>query len=384
MRIAIVGGGPAGLFFARLTKLRQPSAQIRIFEQNPANATYGFGVTLAGPARNRLKAADEHLHDRLAAEMWFNDEQDIVLQRERVRLKYAARGGAIPRLSLLAVLEKACADLGMVTEHDKRLEHPGALAEFDLVVGADGANSVVRGSNPEAFGVQTRALGNRYAWYGVRKALKPNALVFREYKGGYYVAHYYAYSPTMSTFVAECDARTWLECGLDRMTDAERKALIESIFAEELEGERLVENKSTWRAFTAITSDRWTCGNAVLIGDALRVAHFSIGSGTRLAMDDAHALADSLIEAGDDVPGALDRFVAARKPTRDLFTEATVRSFEWYENFREAMQTNAVAFAKDFLTRTGRVDEERLKEYVPDFYQRYLAPGAAQAKVHVG
>jgi 2-polyprenyl-6-methoxyphenol hydroxylase-like FAD-dependent oxidoreductase len=384
MKIAVVGGGPAGLFFARLTKLRQPSAQIRIFEQNPANATYGFGVTLAGPARNRLKVADEYLHDRLAAEMWFNDEQDIVLQRERVRLKYAARGGAIPRLSLLAVLEKACADLGLVTEHDKRLEHPGALAEFDLVVGADGANSVVRGSNPEAFGVQTRALGNRYAWYGVRKALKPNALVFREYKGGYYVAHYYAYSPTMSTFVAECDARTWLECGLDRMTDAERKALIESIFAEELEGERLVENKSTWRAFTAITNDRWTCGNAVLIGDALRVAHFSIGSGTRLAMDDAHALADALIEAGDDVPGMLDRFVAARKPTRDLFTEATVRSFEWYENFREAMQTNAVAFAKNFLTRTGRVDEERLKEYVPDFYQRYLAPGAAQAKAHVG
>lgn len=384
MKIAVVGGGPAGLFFARLTKLRRPSAQIRIFEQNPANATYGFGVTLAGPARGRLKAADEELHDRLAAEMWFNDEQDIVLQRERVRLKYSAKGGAIPRLALLAVLEKACADLGIVTEHDMRLEQPKSLAEFDLVVGADGANSAVRSANAETFGVQRRTLGNRYAWYGVAKPLKPNALAFREHKGGYYVAHYYAYSTTMSTFVAECDARTWQECGLDRMSEAERKALIESIFADELEGERLVENKSAWRAFTAIVNDNWTCGNAVLIGDALRVAHFSIGSGTRLAMDDAHALADAVIESGDSVRAALDRFVAARKPTRDLFTEATVRSFEWYENFRQAMQTDAVSFAKDFLTRTGRVDEERLKDYVPDFYRRYLAPRAAQANAYAG
>lgn len=384
MKIAIVGGGPAGLFFARLMKLRRPSDDIRVFEQNPVNATYGFGVTLAGPARGRLKQADEDLHDRLAAEMWFNDEQAIVLQRKRILLKYAAKGGAIPRLALLSVLEKACADVGITTQHDTRINQTGAFDEFDLVVGADGANSAVRNANPDAYGVQSRMLNNHFIWYGVRKPLRPNALVFREHKGGYYVGHYYAYSLTMSTFVAECDVKTWHECGLDRMVDAQRKALVEEIFAEELEGELLVENKSSWRTFNVIVTDRWTHRNTVLIGDALRVAHFSIGSGTRLAMDDAQALADAFAEAGDDVPQALERYVAVRKPTRDLFTEATVRSFEWYENFRQAMDTNAVAFTKDFLTRTGRVDEERLKEYVPGFYQQYLAPTAAMASSHAG
>jgi 2-polyprenyl-6-methoxyphenol hydroxylase-like FAD-dependent oxidoreductase len=382
MKIAIVGGGPAGLFFARLMKLRRPSDEIRVFEQNPVNATYGFGVTLAGPARGRLKQADADLHDRLAAEMWFNDEQDIVLQRERIHLKYAAKGGAIPRLTLLAVLEKACADVGIVTEHHTRITQSGELSGFDLVVGADGANSAVRALNPAPYGIRSRMLGNRFVWYGVRKPLRPNALVFREHNGGFYVGHYYAYSSEMSTFVAECDDRTWHECGLDRMSDEQRKELVEEIYAEELQGESLVENKSTWRTFNVTTSDNWTHGNTVLIGDALRVAHFSIGSGTRLAMDDAQALADAFGEAGGDVPKALALFVEARKPTRDMFSEAMIRSFEWYENFRQAMQTDAVSFAKAFLTRTGRVDEKRLKEYVPEFYRKYLAPKAEMAAFH--
>lgn len=384
MKIAIIGGGPAGLFLARLMKLRRPSDDIRVFEQNPANATYGFGVTLAGPARSRLKQADPDLHDRLAAEMWFNDEQAIVLQREKVVLKYAARGGAIPRLTLLAVLEKACADVGITTQHDTRIADIGAFDDFDLVVGADGANSAVRNRHAGAFGPRSQMLGNWFAWYGVRKPLRPNALVFRSHNGGCFVGHYYAYSTTMSTFVAECDAATWNDCGLDRMTDAERKALVEEIFAGELEGETLVENKSNWRQFNVVISDNWMHRNIVLIGDALRVAHFSIGSGTRLAMDDAQALADAFAEIGDDVPRALARFIAVRKPTRDLFTEATVRSFEWYENVRTAMARaeNVVSFAKDFLMRTGRVDEERLKDYVPGFYQQYLAPKAAKERLH--
>jgi 2-polyprenyl-6-methoxyphenol hydroxylase-like FAD-dependent oxidoreductase len=188
----------------------------------------------------------------------------------------------------------------------------------------------------------------------------------------------------MSTFVAECDERTWYESGLDRMTDPERKALVEKIFVDELEGELLVENKSTWRTFNAIVCDRWTHQNTVLIGDALRVAHFSIGSGTRLAFDDAHALADAFSEVGNDVPLALERFVEMRKQNRDLFTAATVRSFEWYENFRQAMRLDTVEFVKDFLMRTGRVDEERLKEYVPDFYREFVAPKAAMAGAHAG
>ena len=384
MKIAVIGGGPAGLFFARLTRRREPGHEIRIFEQNPENATYGFGVTLAGAAQDRLHDADGELMDRLAGEMVFNNEQAIRLNGRSVLLKYAAKGGALPRLALLRIMEDLCREVGLTVEHEHRIETPEDFAGFDLVVGADGANSVVRRAHADFFGVRTRVLDNRFAWYGVRKALKPNALSFKATEGGVFIGHYYAYSDRMSTFVAEVDARTW-ENGVGAMTDDERKVTMERIFAEELEGERLVENKSVWRAFPATVNDHWFHGNAVLIGDALRVAHPSIGSGTRLAMDDALALHASLAECGDDVPSALARFVERRKPTRDLFTEATVRSFEWYEDVGNAMgRMEPIEFAHDFLTRTGRIDDQRLQSYAPDFYQQYRAFKDARQAAHAG
>ena len=374
MRIAVIGGGPAGLFFARLTRRRHPGHEIRIFEQNPRDATYGFGVTLAGAARDRLRDADPELMDRLAAAMVFNDEQAIILNGRSVLLKYAATGGAIPRLTLLRIMEELCGEVGLRVEHGHRVATEADLAGFDLVVGADGANSVLRRMHADAFGVQTRTLENRFAWYGVAKALQPNALSFKAVEGGIFIAHYYAYSGSMSTFVAEVDSRAWTEGGVGAMTDDERKALMERIFAQELEGGRLVENKSVWRPFPAIVCDRWFHGNAVLIGDALRVAHPSIGSGTRLAMDDALALHESLAECGYNVPSALARFVKRRKPTRDLFTEATVRSFEWYDDAGAAMRTaEPIEFTHGFLTRTGRIDDQRLSSYAPGFYREYQA-----------
>lgn len=373
MKIAIVGGGPSGLFFARLIKRSQPGAEVRVFEQNARDATYGFGVVLAGPARDRLREVDPESVDALAEAMVFSSTQKIGLNGESLLLDYPGNSGAIARLTLLQILGRLCADVGVQVVHDQRIERAEDLDGYDLIVGADGANSVVRGIWPEVFPVRTQLLGNRFAWYGVDRALKPNALIFRYHRGGCFIAHYYTYAPGLSTFVAECDARTWTACGLDRMTDVQRKALIEHIYADVLDGGRLLENKSVWRRFDARVAERWTDGRAVLIGDALRVAHFSIGSGTRLAMDDAVALHDALVDGGP-VAEALDRFVAARKPVRDLFTDATVRSYAWYEDVRGAMQTDLVSFVHDFLTRTGRVDDERLKAYAPEFYARHIVP----------
>jgi 2-polyprenyl-6-methoxyphenol hydroxylase-like FAD-dependent oxidoreductase len=235
-------------------------------------------------------------------------------------------------------------------------------------------NSAVRSKFNNDFGMHAYLLQNRFAWYGVGREMKPNALVFRHARGGVFIAHYYAYTPTMSTFVAECDGDTWVKAGLAEMTDRERGRLMEDIFAPELDGSPLIENKSDWRQFNVLSNERWVRGNIVLLGDAQRAAHFSIGSGTRLAMDDATALYQAFEETGDDVHSALARFVETRKPIRDQFAVAAERSFNWYEDVRQAMSAPVMDFTYDFLTRTGRVDDVRLKDYVPAFYidyQRY-------------
>lgn len=373
MRIAVVGGGPAGLFFARQMKRHDATCDVDVFEQNPENATYGFGVTLAGSAQDRLRDIDPEAQDRLAAAMVFNDSQRIGLNGDEVLLRYSASGGAIARLELLTILEALSREAGVGIHHDRRISDRAELDGYDLIVGADGANSAVRALWPEGFPTTSRVLGNRFAWYGVDRALKPNALMFRYWKGGCFVAHYYAYTADMSTFVAECDAATWERCGLGRMTDDDRKHLMEEIFADVLDGGRLQDNKSIWRQFNAQIAEDWVHGNAVLIGDALRVAHFSIGSGTRLAMDDALALFEAVKDASD-VGAALRAYVEKRKPNRDLFTEATVKSYEWYEDMATAMQTDVISFAHEFLVRTGRVDNRRLESYAPEFYRTHIAP----------
>jgi 2-polyprenyl-6-methoxyphenol hydroxylase-like FAD-dependent oxidoreductase len=347
--------------------------QITVIEQNPSGATYGFGVTIGGSARERMKTADSEVHNALAALMYFNNKQRICLDNDEALIEYAAYGGAIERLQLLKVLQDACTDLGVVIEHGRRIEDLSEFEGYDLVVGADGPNSIVRGSANQAFETESYELTNRFAWFGVNKALTPNALVFRHSGENVFVAHYYAYSETKSTFVAECDGHTWLNGGFAEMSSPQRKAFIENIFADHLRGEPLVENKSVWGAFRVITNHQWYRSNRVLLGDALRRAHPTIGSGTRLAMDDALALFDAFVEHGDDLWRALPRYVEKRKPIRDLFGDATERSFNWYEKVREAMQANSAwDFAYGFITRTGRVDAKRLKEYAPGFYAGYM------------
>ena len=371
MKIAVVGGGPGGLYFARLVKRGRPSDEVVVIEQNPRDATYGFGVTLGGPARERMKRIDPEVHDRLAAVMVFNNRQNIHLNGEDVLLEYSTSGGAIERLELLKILQAACGEAGVRLVHDRRVDDLGELADCDLIIGADGVNSTVRGRFAKEFGTRSYFLKNKFAWYGVGKPLNPNALVFRQWQGGNFVAHYYAYTPTMSTFVAECDGETWEAGGFDRMADRERRRIMEEIFGLELKGEPLIDNKSNWRNFNVVTNANWVHRNIALLGDALLSAHFSIGSGTRLAMDDAAALFEAVSSAGDNVASALARYVEIRRPIRDQFGAAAERSFLWYENVCEAMRATAMDFTYDFLTRTGRVDDARLKDYAPAFYQQY-------------
>lgn len=378
MRIAVIGGGPAGLYFARLIKLHLSDHHVEVFEQNLADATWGFGVGLGGKARDRIRTFDPSVHDRITGSMLFHNRQRIHLDGTDIVLDYATDGGAIERLALLQILQEACAEAGVVFKDNTRIEHLDQFGGFDLIVGADGVNSIVRRLHSAAFGTRIYSLTNHFAWYGVGRAMQPGSLVFRTTPNGRFVGHYYPYTSHMSTFVAECDAATWQSAGLDGMTDDERRSAIEQIFAPELDGYPLIENRSFWRNFPVITNRSWSVDNVVLIGDALMSAHFSIGSGTRLAMDDAAALFEAVRDTGN-VAGALARFVEIRRPLREQFGLAAVKSFNWYERLADIMAQDPIDFVYDFLTRTGRIDDARLKQYAPDFFKMHRDAKASTA-----
>lgn len=383
MKVAVIGAGPAGLCFARLLKRGFPQAEVRVFEQNSEGATWGFGVGLGGRTRREIAAADPDVHDRISAAMLFSNLQRIHLDGAERVLEFAETFGAIERLALLSILLDAAREVGVEVHHETRIETQDQLSDVDLVVVADGINSGIRAQCAEQFGTETRQLTNHFAWYGVAKALVPSALVFRSIPGGRLVGHYYAYRDDMSTFVAECDHETWVDAGLDAMTDAERRALFEQVFAAELEGMPLVENRSIWRQFPVVTNRHWHTGKLVLIGDALRSAHFSIGSGTRLAMEDAITLFSAIRDNPGDITAALPAYVSARCPSRTAFGEAAERSFMWYEDVAARMRQPLDTFIYDFLTRTGRVDEARLRTYAPDFFEIWQQHKAGRPKTEM-
>ncbi|MGH7186885.1 MAG: FAD-dependent monooxygenase, partial [Pseudomonadota bacterium] len=297
-----------------LIKKRRPDWEVSVIEQNAASSTFGFGVVLADSGLNRLQAADPGTHERLVGKMTFTGCQTITQKEPPISIKHPSSGGAIARIDLLTILQSAAAAAGVDVRYGVRVDHPDELGRYglddaDVVIGADGVNSVVRTADETGFGTTRSNLTNRFSWFGTSKVFTSSALVFRQYRGGAFVAHYYPYCANGSTFVAECDNATWLEFGMDGMSADQRQALFEEVFAAELDGHRLISNNSAWRQFPVIRNRNWSTGKHVLIGDAQTSAHFSIGSGTRIAMEDAIALADALTLV---VPGSPDPSFAER------------------------------------------------------------------------
>jgi len=369
----VLGAGPAGLLFSLLAKRRFPRWQVRVAEQNPADATFGFGVVFSAGALGFLERDAPELHARLAERMHAWPIQRVVHRGERVDLD--GNGfSAIGRLALLEFLQSLCLEAGVVLEHGRVVGSLGELGSPDLIVGADGVNSLVRRSREAEFQPRIEWLENRFAWYGVALPFECLTLTFRESAHGAFVAHHYRYAADMSTFIVECDEPTWRRAGLDRIPDEGSRALCEKVFAEELEGRHLVSNKSVWRRFPLLSNARWSAGNAVLIGDALKTMHFSIGSGTRAAFEDAIALDRALGEAGEDVPAALAAFERERRPVVEKLHAAANLSSWWYERFPEKMaRFDALGLAYDYMTRSGRVSEERLRRTAPAFMARMAA-----------
>jgi 2-polyprenyl-6-methoxyphenol hydroxylase-like FAD-dependent oxidoreductase len=375
-RCAIVGGGPAGLYLALLLKTRQPGAEIDVYEQNARDATYGFGIVLADRALSRLRQAHPQSCAEIENASFVSRHRIITHRGQSVFIEENAYGASISRLRLLGILQKFCEDAGVALHFGVRIEDLRRFTDVDLLVGADGANSVVRDSNASEFGTTRGHVSSWLAWCGTRRHFPYPILSFKRTPAGVFYAAAYAYTENFSTFVPECDEAAWVNSGFDRMCDAERHAAVAVIFADELEGHPLVTNNSVWRQLPVIRNARWYTGNTVLIGDALHSAHPSIGSGTRIGMEDSIALAESLLGhvsvAGLDVSAALADFESRRRLTKQKLLEAMDRSIAWYAEVGAKMEKlEPLPFVFDFLTRTGRVDEQRLRSDFPRFMGQY-------------
>ena len=366
MKILVAGAGPAGLYLAYLVKRRLPGWEVRVVEQNPPDSTFGFGVVFSERALEFLRADDPETFDLItpAMETW----TDITVMHRGTPVVIDGIGfSAIGRLQFLRLLKQQLAGVGVVPEYETMIEEREQLRGYDLVVAADGVNSFVRRSHNDAFGTSMVPLKNKFSWYGTTKLFATLTQTFISNEHGTFNAHHYRHSPQMSTFVVECDPATGVRAGLAAMDEAATLKYCEHAFAETLKGHPLVSNKSVWRNFPNLRNARWSAGNTVLLGDAQRTAHFSIGSGTRLAMEDSIALTKALSEFKHDVPGALASFEAVRRPVVEKLVAAADASADWYERFPEHMKLAPRDFAWSYIQRSGRIDPEKLRKIAPKF-----------------
>jgi 2-polyprenyl-6-methoxyphenol hydroxylase-like FAD-dependent oxidoreductase len=368
----IAGAGPSGLYLAYLLKRSNPARTVRVFEQNRPDVTFGFGVVLSGRALQFLAEGSADVVERLKGKMQHWSNQHIVHRGQRVVVDGSSYS-AIERLTLLTELQNLCTEAGVELSFERRAARAADLADCDVLVGADGANSTIRDSHPDAFGTRVTDFRNYFAWFGVERPFDAHTLTFKPMDGGAFVAHHYRYKPAMSTFVAEVDSEAWDRAGMAAMTDDERRGLTERLFADTLGGRPLISNRSIWRRWRLVDNDHWHVRNIVLIGDALRTAHPSIGSGTRLAMEDAIALWRAFEAEGTGVAAAFARYERTRKPIRNKLNTAVELSARWYEQMGSRMHMRPYAFAYDYLLRTNIMTADRLANESPDFMKRYRA-----------
>jgi len=362
MRVLVVGAGPAGLYLAYLLNKADTRRELRVVEQNPPDATFGFGVVFSDKALEFLRGDDPQTYDAITPQMETWTDLTVVHRGTPVVID-GIGFSAIGRLRFLRLMQQRAASVGIAPEFSRSLSSEKELKNYDLVVSADGANSFVR--RTADFGTTITPLENKFAWFGTTKIFRTLTQTFVENEHGHFNAHHYRHSSEMSTFVFECDPTTWQRAGFSAMDEAATLAYAEKAFADTLGGHRLISNKSVWRNFPNVRNKRWHAGNVVLIGDSQRTAHFSIGSGTRLAMEDAIALAKALSEY--PVPEALQAFETARRPIVEKLVTAADASGSWYDRFPEHMRLAPREFAWSYIQRSGRVDPARLRKISPKF-----------------
>jgi anthraniloyl-CoA monooxygenase len=387
--ILVLGGGPAGLYFALLAKKADPACCVTLVERNPADVTYGWGVVFSDRTLASFQRADYKTYEQITRNFVIWDAIDVRYRGQTIRC-----GGhviaSISRKKLLNILQERCAELGVqlhfgVDVHS--LDELAPYGECDLLVAADGVNSLVRRLYEAEFKPRIEMGRARYIWLGADKVLDAFTFIFHANEHGLFQVHAYPFSGTTSTFIVECDEQTWQNAGLDKATEEESLAYCQHLLDADLNGAHLQSNSSKWISFPTLKTQNWRgrnfefrisnfefedaesspqirnskfeIRNLVLMGDAAHTAHFSIGSGTKLAMEDAIALANAIEQYGD-LATALDEYELERKPVVETFQRAARESQTYFETIKRYLNLDPVPFAFQLLTRSGRITYDDL------------------------
>lgn len=363
MWIVCIGGGPAGLYFALLAKKDNPTARVTVIERNRPNDTFGWGVVFSDQTLGNLKQADSQSHNQILAS--FNHWDNIDIHFKGRTITSSGHGFiGIGRMRLLNILQERCADLGVELCYETEVVDETPYASADLIVACDGANSVIRRKYETYFQPTIDRRICKYVWLGTYQKFDAFTFAFEETEWGWFQAHAYQFDHETSTFIVETPEANWLKAGLDRMDADQTVAFCENLFAPYLSGHPLMSNakhlKSPWINFPRITNEQWTFRNIVLMGDAAHTAHFSIGSGTKLALEDAITLARTMRQH-TDIPSALKAYEAERRVEVLRIQNAARNSTDWFENVNRYTNLEAEQFAYSLLTRSQRISHENLR-----------------------
>ncbi|HLE66166.1 MAG TPA: bifunctional salicylyl-CoA 5-hydroxylase/oxidoreductase [Burkholderiales bacterium] len=378
MKVSIIGGGAGGLYFALLAKKAWPDWDITVFERNRPDDTFGFGVVFSDQTLDTFKAYDVPSYEMIRRRFAYWGDVDVVYKGRVMRSGGNGFCGC-SRVVLLQLLHERCRELGVKLGFQREVEDLSEFADSDLIVVADGINSKIRDKHKEHFQPSVDLRPNKFTWLGSTRPLDAFKYFFRETPEGIILAHCYQYEKGRSTWVIETDEATWKNFGFDRKNEAEMLATLEGVFAEELAGHKLIANRSIWRNFPTIVNRTWVMRNAVLIGDAKATAHFSIGSGTKLAMEDAIALFEALRKSGgrrERLAEALTLYDTARREEVEKTQHAANVSLAWFEHMKRYWGMDPLQFAFGVMSRSKQITWENLELRDPGFVrdvQRWFA-----------
>jgi anthraniloyl-CoA monooxygenase len=371
LKITIIGGGPGGLYFSILTKKAMPDCQIDVYERNKPDDSFGFGVVFSDETLGEFLKRDMKSYELIRSNFAYWD--DIIIARDGETVNIAGNGFCgCSRKTLLKLLHQRCREEGVNLHFEQNVDDLNQFSDADLIVACDGISSNIRSQFASDFGTKVTLKKNRFVWMGSTKPLDAFTYFFRNTPHGLIVAHSYQYEPGMSTWIFECSDETWQKHGFEVTNEQDTIQKIEAIFKDELDGHPLISNKSHWRQFPHVTNEKWSHNNIVLLGDAKATAHYSIGSGTKLAMDSAIGLSDAVIANPNNMQAAFEQYEKTRRNTVEMIQYAALVSLDWFENMDRHNQHSFQQFAFGCMTRSKKVTYENLKIRDASFTQKVL------------